>query len=61
MLDPMTRPPSNTKGAAENPFARYIGAAPAFSSTGEINAWIRELRDEECAASTPPQQPQADD
>jgi AbrB family looped-hinge helix DNA binding protein len=33
---------------AENPFKKYIGAAaPAFRSKREINAWIRELRDEE--------------
>jgi AbrB family looped-hinge helix DNA binding protein len=29
-----------------NPFTAYLGALPAFSSLEEINAWIRELRDE---------------
>jgi len=30
----------------ENPFVKYIGALPAFSSVQEINAWVRSLRDE---------------
>jgi len=33
--------------APENPFAKYAGALPAFSSIREINAWVRSLRDEE--------------
>jgi antitoxin PrlF len=33
--------------APENPFTKYVGALPAFSSVREINAWIRTLRDEE--------------
>ncbi|HKM91714.1 MAG TPA: AbrB/MazE/SpoVT family DNA-binding domain-containing protein [Candidatus Acidoferrales bacterium] len=33
--------------AAENPFLKYVGAFPAFSSVREINAWVRALRDEE--------------
>lgn len=32
---------------AENPFEKYIGAAPAFRGRREINAWIRDLRDED--------------
>jgi antitoxin PrlF len=32
--------------APENPFLKYVGALPAFSSIGEINAWVRSLRDE---------------
>jgi AbrB family looped-hinge helix DNA binding protein len=32
---------------AENPFEKYIGAAPGFRSRREINAWVRDLRDEE--------------
>jgi antitoxin PrlF len=32
---------------AENPFDKYVGALPAFGSQGEINAWLRSLRDEE--------------
>jgi antitoxin PrlF len=30
----------------ENPFLKYVGAFPAFSSVREINAWVRSLRDE---------------
>jgi len=33
--------------AAENPFEKYLGALPGFSSTAEINAWVRDLRDED--------------
>jgi AbrB family looped-hinge helix DNA binding protein len=33
--------------APENPFLKYVGAAPAFSSIKEINAWVRSMRDEE--------------
>ena len=29
-----------------NPFDAYLGALPAFRSRKEINAWIRDLRDE---------------
>ena len=32
--------------APENPFLKYVGAFPAFSSVREINAWVRSLRDE---------------
>ena len=32
---------------AENPFQKYVGALPAFSSVEEINDWVRNLRDEE--------------
>jgi hypothetical protein len=35
-------PPSN-----KNPFEKYAGALPAFSSEEEINEWVRGLRDEE--------------
>ena len=31
----------------ENPFDKFIGARPAFKSRKEINAWIREMRDDE--------------
>jgi len=31
----------------ENPFVKYAGALPAFSSAREVNAWIRKLRDDE--------------
>lgn len=31
----------------ENPFLKYVGALPAFSSIHEANAWVRALRDEE--------------
>jgi antitoxin PrlF len=34
---------------AQNPFAKYVGALPAFSSVREINAWVRSLRDEKTA------------
>jgi antitoxin PrlF len=33
--------------APENPFLRYVGALPAFSSIREINAWVRSLRDDD--------------
>jgi antitoxin PrlF len=33
--------------APENPFAKYVGALPAFSAARQINAWVRALRDEE--------------
>lgn len=33
--------------APENPFLKYVGALPAFSSIHEANAWVRALRDEE--------------
>lgn len=33
--------------APENPFLKYVGAFPAFSSVRRINAWVRALRDEE--------------
>jgi antitoxin PrlF len=33
--------------APENPFLKYVGALPAFSSIREANAWARALRDEE--------------
>jgi len=26
---------------AQNPFAKYVGALPAFSSVREIDAWVR--------------------
>lgn len=31
----------------ENPFLKYVGAYPAFSSVEQIDGWIREMRDEE--------------
>jgi antitoxin PrlF len=33
--------------APEDPFEKYRGILPAFSSKEEINAWVRSLRDEE--------------
>ena len=30
-----------------NPFEEYFGAFPYFKSVDEINAWIRDMRDEE--------------
>lgn len=33
--------------APENPFLKYVGALPAFSSIHKVNAWVRALRDEE--------------
>ena len=33
--------------ASENPFLKYVGAAPAFSSVEDVNAWVRSLRDDE--------------
>jgi AbrB family looped-hinge helix DNA binding protein len=32
---------------ATNPFAAYLGAFPAFSSLEEINAYYRDLRDDD--------------
>jgi antitoxin PrlF len=34
-----------------NIFEQYIGVAPAFSSVEEINAWVRDLRDDEYEAA----------
>jgi AbrB family looped-hinge helix DNA binding protein len=31
----------------KNPFAAFVGALPAFSTKKEINAWIRDLREDE--------------
>jgi AbrB family looped-hinge helix DNA binding protein len=31
----------------KNPFTAYLGVLPAFSSREEINAWIRDLRDDD--------------
>jgi AbrB family looped-hinge helix DNA binding protein len=31
----------------ENPFTAYLGALPAFSSLDEINAWLRDLREDD--------------
>jgi antitoxin PrlF len=31
----------------KNPFAKYVGCLPAFTSQQQINAWIRDLRDDE--------------
>jgi len=33
-----------------NPFLAYLGALPAFKTKEEINAWIRDLRDDDFAA-----------
>jgi AbrB family looped-hinge helix DNA binding protein len=33
--------------AVRNPFTKYRGAFPAFSSRREINAWIKHLREED--------------
>jgi AbrB family looped-hinge helix DNA binding protein len=33
----------------ENPFEKYAGALPAFASKREINAWVRNLRDQDPA------------
>ena len=30
-----------------NPFLAYLGVLPAFSSVEEINAWVRDLRDDD--------------
>ncbi len=35
-------PPSH-----KNPFEKYAGALPAFSSQEEITTWVRGLRDED--------------
>ena len=31
----------------KNPFAAYVGILPAFASVDEINAWVRDLRDDD--------------
>lgn len=31
----------------QNPFERWAGALSAFESVEEINAWVRELRDDD--------------
>jgi antitoxin PrlF len=35
--------------AADNPFLKYAGALPAFTSLRKINEWIHTLRDDEHA------------
>jgi antitoxin PrlF len=35
--------------AADNPFLKYAGALPAFTSIHKINKWIHALRDEDRA------------
>jgi AbrB family looped-hinge helix DNA binding protein len=35
------------QSSATNPFIAYLGACPAFSSLDEINAWVREMRDDD--------------
>lgn len=30
----------------ENPFEKYVGALPAFSSVKDVNKWVRSLRDD---------------
>ncbi len=30
----------------DNPFEAYVGALGAFKDASEVNAWLRELRDE---------------
>ncbi|HKV05324.1 MAG TPA: AbrB/MazE/SpoVT family DNA-binding domain-containing protein [Candidatus Acidoferrales bacterium] len=37
--------------APENPFAKYVGALPAFSGVREINAWVRKMRDDDSEES----------
>ena len=38
----------NPPTTEENPFAKYVGILPAFpGGKDEINAWIRDLRDDE--------------
>ncbi|MGC1464082.1 MAG: AbrB/MazE/SpoVT family DNA-binding domain-containing protein [Terracidiphilus sp.] len=39
-----------------NPFDAYLGALPAFHSRKEINAWIRDLRDEDPGDTEPGEQ-----
>jgi len=39
--------------AEKNPFAAFVGILPAFSSKEEINAWTRDLRDDDPADSVP--------
>ncbi|MGH9598903.1 MAG: AbrB/MazE/SpoVT family DNA-binding domain-containing protein [Terracidiphilus sp.] len=31
----------------ESPFAAFVGALPAFKTSKEINAWVRDLRGED--------------
>jgi AbrB family looped-hinge helix DNA binding protein len=31
----------------ENPFTKFAGALPSFSSVRQINKWLRSLRDDE--------------
>jgi hypothetical protein len=30
-----------------NPFEKYIGVLPGFRSVEEINAWVREMREDD--------------
>jgi len=33
--------------APQNPFLKYVGVLPTFSSVRAVNTWVRGLRDEE--------------
>lgn len=37
--------PHKSKKPASNPFLKYVGAFPAFKNLDEINAWVREMRE----------------
>lgn len=39
--------------SAENPFRTFVGALPVFCSLEEINAWIRDLRDDDLEPGPP--------
>ena len=41
-----------------NPFTAYLGALPAFSSRDEVNAFYRDLRDDELADGQDPESKQ---
>lgn len=30
-----------------NPFDEFVGAVPVFANIEEVNAWVREMRDDE--------------
>jgi AbrB family looped-hinge helix DNA binding protein len=34
----------------QDPFEAYVGVLPVFESREEINAWVRDLREDELAA-----------
>ena len=39
--------PQQEEGVGDNPFEPFVGSLPAFSTRDDINAWIRDLRNDD--------------